>query len=58
VIVIPAKAGIQKIQYWIPIFMGMTKWKNPWPAAGQACQENKKLPDSSTSCNPLMKYVG
>jgi len=24
VIVIPAKAGIQKIQDWIPIFMGMT----------------------------------
>jgi|GEM_PF-1468378 len=26
-IVIPAEAGIQKIQNWIPIFMGMTEWK-------------------------------
>jgi len=25
VIVIPAEAGIQKIQDWIPIFMGMTE---------------------------------
>jgi len=24
---------------------------------GQACQENKKLPDNSISGNPLMKYA-
>jgi len=40
VIVIPANAGIQKIQYWIPICMGMTERKN-------LLKKTKKMPDNS-----------
>jgi len=61
VIVIPANAGIQKIlmpQADPPVAEILDSRFHGNDTMEKSCQENKKLPDNSSTIALLMKYVG